>query len=161
MVDRGPAAYATNFPSGEIAGSISSPDSKVICVTSPSVTTSRVGRASTSPPATTITTPATPALLNANLRHRGTLATAATGWVPVGVIPPLGVVNVSSCCSSSSALSHRSAGCFSRHRITSAVSGPGTAGRWTVTGSGVWVTCAESVAWGVAPMKGGLPHSIS
>jgi hypothetical protein len=60
------------------------------------------------------------------------------------VTPPLGVISASSCGSNSPALCHRSAGFFSRQRITSPARAGGTACRWLVTGSGAWVTWAES-----------------
>jgi len=77
------------------------------------------------------------------------------------VRPPLGVAIASSCWSSSAAVCQRSAGDFSRHRITSAASAAGTVARRFVTGSGASVTCAASTCWGVAPVKGGRPVSIS
>jgi hypothetical protein len=66
-------------------------------------------------------------------------AAAAIGWVAVGVIPPLGVSRASSWGISSSALCQRSAGRFSRHRITSAASAGGMA-LWVATGSAAAVT---------------------
>ena len=71
------------------------------------------------------------------------------------------VAVASSSGSRSSALCQRSAGDFSRHRITSAASAGGTMARRFVTGSGASVTCAASTCRGVAPVNGGRPVSIS
>ena len=46
-----------------------------------------------------------------------------------GVMPPVGVVMVSSCATISSALWGRSAGCFARQRMISAASAGGTVAR--------------------------------
>ena len=80
---------------------------------------------------------------------------------PVGAIPPDGVAIAWSSASSSSARCGRSAAFFSRHRMISALSAPGTVGRWATTGSGTCVTWAASTACGVIPANGGRPHSIS
>ena len=88
-------------------------------------------------------------------------AAAASGCVPVGVIPPLGVVMSSSACTTSLALCGRSAGRFSRQRITSAASAGGSEARRLLIGSGASVTCAASKFCGVRPAKGGCPVSSS
>ena len=74
---------------------------------------------------------------------------------------PPGVRIASKWLRSSSAVCQRSAADFSRQRITNAASAAGTAARRFVTGSGCSVTCAASTCWGVAPVKGGRPVSIS
>ena len=56
-------------------------------------------------------------------------STAGTGWVPVGVIPPLGVRSESKTGTSSSACWKRSAGFFARQRITISPSAGGTVAR--------------------------------
>lgn len=73
--------------------------------------------------------------------RRGTVAaTAASGRVVVGVIPPLGVTSGSRARSNCSAVSQRSAGRFARHFITTSPSGAGKLGRCVLTGWGAWVT---------------------
>ncbi len=89
------------------------------------------------------------------------VADTDTGTVSVGVIPPLGVASASRCPSISSALCQRSAGFFSRHRITRWAKAGGTVSRCVVTGSGAWVTCAMSITWGLLPAKGEAPASNS
>src|SRR5438128_1964534 len=81
--------------------------------------------------------------------------------VPVGVIPPPGVVMSSSACTTSLALCGRSAGRFSRQRITSAASAGGSEARRLLIASGASVTCAASKFCGVRPAKGGCPVSSS
>ena len=71
----------------------------------------------------------------------GAWSTAVTGWVFVGVIPPLGVSTASRCGSISSAVWNRSAAFFSRHRITTMFRTSGTAVRCFVTGCASSVTC--------------------
>jgi hypothetical protein len=83
------------------------------------------------------------------------------GMARLGSIPPLGVPIASSRDTISSAVCHRSAGFFSRQRITSSASGAGTEGRRRVTGAGASVRCAASTAWAVLPTNGGVPFSIS
>ena len=78
-----------------------------------------------------------------------------------GTVPPLGVVSMSSAAISSAAVCGRSAGCFSRHRMTTLASAGGRPGRWVVTGSGSAARCAPSIAWGERPVNGGWPVSIS
>ena len=88
-------------------------------------------------------------------------ASADTGCVWVGVIPPLGAASGSSAVTSSSAVWNRSAGRLARQRITSASSPGGRPSRCCPTGTGVRVTCAASVCCGLSPEKGGAPVSIS
>ena len=83
------------------------------------------------------------------------------GVAPAGGIPPLGVLIASSWLTTSAALCQRSAACFSRQRITNALSGAGTAGRCRVTGSGACVMWAARRAWGVGAVNGVRPASIS
>ena len=83
------------------------------------------------------------------------------GAAPVGSIPPLGVAIAWNCVSSSCALCTRSAGFFSRQRITSALSAGGTDVRCALSGAGACVTCAASTCCGDIPLKGGRPQSIS
>ena len=85
----------------------------------------------------------------------------SAGVAPVGAIPPLGVAIAWSCVSSSSALCTRSAGFFSRQRITSSLSAGGTEARCALSGAGASVTCAASTCCGDMPLKGGRPQSIS
>ena len=88
-------------------------------------------------------------------------STTGTGCVPVGVIPPLGVRSESKTGTSSSAVWKRSAGFFSRQRITAAARGGGTVARCSDTWSGTCVTCATSTDCGEAAVNGGWPVSIS
>ena len=80
---------------------------------------------------------------------------------PVGAIPPLGVAIACSCVSISAAVCTRSAGFFSRQRITSALSAGGTLVRCPLSGAGGSVTCAASTCCGDIPLNGGRPQSIS
>ena len=57
------------------------------------------------------------------------LVGATAGTVLVGSDPPLGVVMASSACTISAAVCGRSAGCFSRQRMTSVASARGSTGR--------------------------------
>jgi hypothetical protein len=79
----------------------------------------------------------------------------------VGCVPPLGVVMSSSAWTISPALCGRSAGRFSRQRITSAANAGGRFGRRRDTGSTTSVTCAASSCDGFRPVNGGCPVSIS
>src|SRR5688572_24197513 len=79
----------------------------------------------------------------------------------VGCVPLPGVKAASSCGMISAALCQRSAARFSRHRMITDASAGGTLGRWTLTDSGVCVTCAISSAWALPPVNGGRPASIS
>ncbi len=88
-------------------------------------------------------------------------AAAGKGAVPVGVIPPVGVDIASSCAWTSSADCQRSAGFFSRHRITTSASPCGTVVRYLVTGVTDSVTWAASMACGVGALNGVRPVSIS
>jgi hypothetical protein len=63
--------------------------------------------------------------------------------------PPPGVRIESRAASSSLAFCGRSAGRFSRQRMTSAASAGGAAGRRLRMDSGASATCAASVCWGV------------
>ena len=84
-----------------------------------------------------------------------------TGAVIVGVIPPLGVASDSRMARTSSAVWGRSAGFFSRQRMTSCDNAAGNVARRVVTATGASVTCATSTPCGVADWKGGRPVSIS
>ena len=83
------------------------------------------------------------------------------GVAPVGAMAPLGVAMAWSCVSSSSARCTRSAGFFSRQRITSALSAGDTEVRCVLSGAGASVTCAASTCCGDIPLNGGCPQSIS
>ncbi len=113
-------------------------------------------RASQSVPASTTAAPATP-----TRRLRGGRRTAVAAGTVVGVVPPLGVRIVSSRATISSARCHRSAGFFSRHRMTRSASGAGTAARRSVIGRGASVTWAASTCCALVPPNGGCPASIS
>ena len=118
------------------------------------------GRNNANPPTTTIAKLATAATTLPIGRDTGA-AVWVTGCMPVGVTPPLGVVNPSRSGSMSTALCHRSAGFFSRHFITSSVKTGGTLARCIDTTSGTSVTWAANTCCGVVPVKGGRPVSNS
>lgn len=86
---------------------------------------------------------------------------AAVRMPVIGAMPPVGVPSASSRWCSSAALCGRSAGFFSRQRITSSASGSGTAARRSVIGVTASVTCAASIWCGLIPVNGGRPVSIS
>jgi hypothetical protein len=76
-------------------------------------------------------------------------------------MPPLATVSGSRAATISSADWNRSAARLARHRMTTASSSDGHAGRWVRTGSGVVVTCARSICCGGIAVNGGRPASIS
>jgi hypothetical protein len=91
----------------------------------------------------------------------GSRARRATVGACTGMVPPLGVVNVSSAPIRIPAVCGRSAGCFSRHCMMSEASAGGSPGRCIVTASGSETRCAPRRACGVCAVNGGRPASIS
>ena len=89
------------------------------------------------------------------------VAKAVSDSAKGSTLTSLGVAIACRSVNSSSARCTRSAGFFSRRRITSALSAGGTDGRFIVTGTGVVVTCAASTCCGAIPLNGGRPQSIS
>jgi hypothetical protein len=75
---------------------------------------------------------ATAAAVGTNQRRL--LAIPAIGRVSVGITPPLGVASDSNCGNNSSAVCQRSAGRFSKQRMTTDSSAAGTVSRCFVTG---------------------------
>src|SRR5688500_10725938 len=119
MFDDVPAAYATNLPSGESAGLICSPASVVNCDDLPSVNDGpcvRVAQYVPTPSTASTRSPAT--IVHARERDALTAGMRAA----VGAVPLLGVDSGSSAASNSAALCQRSAGRFSRQRITACAS---------------------------------------
>ena len=110
-------------------------------------------------PATTAVSPATSASRTTGARRA--VGGRGMGAVMVVATPSAGVLNDSSAWSSSPALCQRSAGRFSRQRITSAASAGGTAGRRVASGGGGCARWAATTACAVGPVKGGRPVRIS
>lgn len=92
---------------------------------------------------------------------RAVFALGSARNAAVGTVPEPGVVRASNRLSSSAAVCQRSAGFFSRHRMTSSANAGGTVPRWLVTGSGVSLTWAASIACGVVAVNKVRPVSIS
>ena len=112
------------------------------------------------PPTTAIATP-TAMAVHSPTRLRDGVVAPTVAYCAVGAIPPLGVVAEASIVIASLALCTRSAGRFSRRRITSAASGAGMFGRRLSTGSGASVACAASIACGDRWLNTWNPVSIS
>ena len=89
------------------------------------------------------------------------LAGVATGLVTSGGGASAGAASASMAPRSSAALCQRSAGRFSRQRMTSAASADGTLARAWASGGAAWVSWAAMIAWGEDPVNGGRPARIS
>ncbi len=155
----GPSMDATSLPSGEIAGWNSSPGALVTCRMFDVMIV--IGVVVVMRTSTTATTTSNAAARMPGANHCHEPDAAGNGRVSVGVMPPLGVASASNCGSNSSALWNRSAGFFSRHRMTIASSAAGTVSRCLVTGCGGSVMCADNTICGVVPMNTGRPVNSS
>ena len=105
---------------------------------------------------------AAPAIARRRFRPFVLAATCArTGWVLVGVIPPLGVASGSRADIRSPAVWKRSAGRLARQRMITASSAGESPVRCVPSGVGSRMTCAARVCCGFNPWNGGYPESIS
>ena len=95
------------------------------------------------------------------MRQAAIFRATASGCVTLGGAASPAALIASMTSSTSAALCQRSAGRFSRQRMTSAASAGGTLGRDCASGGAGWVSWAATIAWGEGPVNGGRPARIS